>query len=47
MTVGSAVNDAMDEVLERGEVGLQVAAYHKGELWERRAASKSAWREMS
>ena len=28
----TTVRDAMDRLLERGEVGLQVAAYHRGEL---------------
>ncbi|MFW6772916.1 serine hydrolase domain-containing protein [Nocardioides sp. CPCC 205120] len=30
--MGSAVQDAIDEALSRGEVGVQVAAYHHGEL---------------
>jgi CubicO group peptidase (beta-lactamase class C family) len=31
-TMGSAVANAIDQALSRGEVGLQVAAYHQGEL---------------
>jgi CubicO group peptidase (beta-lactamase class C family) len=31
-TMGSAVRSAIDEALSSGEVGLQVAVYHRGEL---------------